>query len=141
MGIFLLFVLIFGVFLYCRAIEKRRRRDSEELLNQISSLTVRLFHLEQRPVAPAAAPSPVPEKITVSIPLASADVAEPMPAAPPAARPIPMPPAPVRSEPQPQIHPVATPAVATPAPVAPARSEEHTSELQPHSDLVCRLLL
>src|SRR5438034_6738527 len=25
--------------------------------------------------------------------------------------------------------------------VAPARSEEHTSELQSHSDLVCRLLL
>src|SRR5438034_3929808 len=26
-------------------------------------------------------------------------------------------------------------------PVCPARSEEHTSELQSHSDLVCRLLL
>src|SRR5438034_2500357 len=28
-----------------------------------------------------------------------------------------------------------------PANVAPSRSEEHTSELQSHSDLVCRLLL
>src|SRR5215204_7021851 len=28
-----------------------------------------------------------------------------------------------------------------PAPSPPARSEEHTSELQSHSDLVCRLLL
>src|SRR5438132_2605845 len=27
------------------------------------------------------------------------------------------------------------------APVPPSRSEEHTSELQSHSDLVCRLLL
>src|SRR5260221_7488001 len=26
-------------------------------------------------------------------------------------------------------------------PITPARSEEHTSELQSHSDLVCRLLL
>src|SRR5438034_7003836 len=30
---------------------------------------------------------------------------------------------------------------AKPAPTAAARSEEHTSELQSHSDLVCRLLL
>src|SRR5438034_7041605 len=30
---------------------------------------------------------------------------------------------------------------ATPAVAAAARSEEHTSELQSHSDLVCRLLL
>src|SRR5215211_9406478 len=29
----------------------------------------------------------------------------------------------------------------TPSPVGAARSEEHTSELQSHSDLVCRLLL
>src|SRR5438034_3727769 len=29
----------------------------------------------------------------------------------------------------------------TPAPIAQGRSEEHTSELQSHSDLVCRLLL
>src|SRR5438034_8201619 len=29
----------------------------------------------------------------------------------------------------------------TPVPRAPMRSEEHTSELQSHSDLVCRLLL
>src|SRR6202022_5142994 len=27
------------------------------------------------------------------------------------------------------------------APLTPARSEEHTSELQSHSDIVCRLLL
>src|SRR5438132_6763134 len=36
-----------------------------------------------------------------------------------------------------------TPATPTtqPAPTPPPRSEEHTSELQSHSDLVCRLLL
>src|SRR5437588_9138432 len=33
------------------------------------------------------------------------------------------------------------PAAARPASAAVARSEEHTSELQSHSDLVCRLLL
>src|SRR5947207_13334050 len=31
--------------------------------------------------------------------------------------------------------------VPLPEPVVPLRSEEHTSELQSHSDLVCRLLL
>src|SRR5260221_7422873 len=31
--------------------------------------------------------------------------------------------------------------VPAPRPPLPARSEEHTSELQSHSDLVCRLLL
>src|SRR5438034_2820283 len=33
------------------------------------------------------------------------------------------------------------PFAVAPMPGAPARSEEHTSELQSHSDLVCRLLL
>src|SRR5438034_6469681 len=32
-------------------------------------------------------------------------------------------------------------AIAAQVPVVPVRSEEHTSELQSHSDLVCRLLL
>src|SRR5258708_102401 len=121
MEIFFLFVLIFGVFLYSSAIEKRRHPASEELLSQISSLTTRPFQLEQRPVFPATAP-PVavpaapPEKITVSIPLA-AGAAEPVPAAPPAGRPLTMPPVPARSEPQPRPAP---PPVLPPAPLAPA---------------------
>src|SRR5260221_8206136 len=35
----------------------------------------------------------------------------------------------------------AAPWTAAPMPRSPMRSEEHTSELQSHSDLVCRLLL
>src|SRR2546428_8633511 len=42
--------------------------------------------------------------------------------------------------PAPPPSPPAPPAPPTPAP-APPRSEEHTSELQSRSDLVCRLLL
>src|SRR5215211_8448665 len=37
--------------------------------------------------------------------------------------------------------PVRDPAAVTRKPAPVARSEEHTSELQSHSDLVCRLLL
>src|SRR5438034_8533967 len=45
-----------------------------------------------------------------------------------------------------EIHPSRLAAASAPAPVvkravASGRSEEHTSELQSHSDLVCRLLL
>src|SRR5260221_5457922 len=46
------------------------------------------------------------------------------------------------AETAPPTPPPAEPPAATPPAEAPAvRSEEHTSELQSHSDLVCRLLL
>src|SRR5947207_5778154 len=44
-----------------------------------------------------------------------------------------------RSEPRPPVNQAERPG--RPRTEAPLRSEEHTSELQSHSDLVCRLLL
>src|SRR5215211_8508226 len=41
----------------------------------------------------------------------------------------------------PLVRQLASPAARGRGPPPPARSEEHTSELQSHSDLVCRLLL
>src|SRR5260221_1592089 len=42
----------------------------------------------------------------------------------------------------PEVNPTSPPALSPRFPAkAPERSEEHTSELQSHSDLVCRLLL
>src|SRR2546426_7739841 len=44
-------------------------------------------------------------------------------------------------EPQPEAAPAIEPRPAVPEPAMPARSEEHTSELQSPCNLVCRLLL
>src|SRR5260221_7983319 len=45
------------------------------------------------------------------------------------------------SKPSPEASPETSSATTSPVPTFSDRSEEHTSELQSHSDLVCRLLL
>src|SRR5688572_31879658 len=62
----------------------------------------------------------------------------PAPPAPPGDPPVPAEPA-APPPPIPPLPPI--PAPAPPAMVPPIRSEEHTSELQSQSNLVCRLLL
>src|SRR5438034_10916012 len=66
----------------------------------------------------------------------SVTVQAPVPEHPPPVQPVKVEPATVVA-----VNVTAVPVVKLAEQVAPQRSEEHTSELQSHSDLVCRLLL
>lgn len=104
MDIFLLFVAVCAAFIYTNIVEKRRRRDSDELMQQISSLTSRLYEMERNQTA-------MRQEMKAA---AAARTTEPVP--PPAAAAAPVittAPRPATEPPKPMVPPEAP----TPAPI------------------------